>query len=270
MAKEARMLQRRIVLAGGLGKTGRRIHDRLRARSVDAVGVSRSTLPAFDWRDRATWPAALAGATAAYVTHQPGLADPGAADDIAVFATIAAEMGIEHVVLLSIHGGRSALRAEERLRRAPLDHTILRASWFAENFAEGALRDGIISGDVPLPATDIREPFVSADDIADAAVEALCDPAHLNRTYAITGPRALRLSDALAEIAAASGLTIRWRRSAGADDTAPADRRRPAFPLKRGARDGRVADDLERILGRKGLDFADYVERARAAGAWSG
>lgn len=260
------MLQRRIVLVGGLGKTGRRIHDRLRARGVNAVGVSRSTRPRFDWRDSATWPAALRGATAAYVTHQPGLADPGAADDIALFASIAAEMGVEHVVMLSIHGGRSALRAEERLRRAPLDHTILRASWLADNFAEGPLREEIIAGDVPLPG-DIREPFVSADDIADAAVEALCDPAHLNQTYAITGPRAVRVSDALAEIAAASGLTIRWR-DGGALDTGRDGATPLAFPGHRRGRSSRVAGDLERILGRKGLDFADYVRRAGAEGAW--
>jgi uncharacterized protein YbjT (DUF2867 family) len=259
------MLQRRIVLVGGLGKTGRRIHDRLRARAVNAVGVSRSTRLRFDWRDTTTWPAALRGATAAYVTHQPGLAEPGAADDIALFASMAAEMGVEHVVMLSIHGGRSALRAEERLRRAPLDHTILRASWLADNFAEGPLREEIIAGEVPLPG-DLREPFVSADDIADAAVEALCDPAHLNQTYAITGPRAVRLSDALTEIAAASGLTIRWRSSAAEDDGATGPL--PSFAGRRRGRSARVADDLERILGRKGLDFADYVRRAGAEGAW--
>ena len=138
------MLQRRIVLVGGLGRTGRRIHDRLRARSVNAFGASRSTRPAFDWRDRATWPAALRGATAAYVAYHPSLAEPGAADDIGLFSSIAAEMGVEHIVLLSVHGGRRPRRAEERLRRAPLDHTILRASWLAETFAETALRDGII------------------------------------------------------------------------------------------------------------------------------
>jgi uncharacterized protein YbjT (DUF2867 family) len=259
------MLQRRIVLVGGLGKTGRRIHDRLHDRSVDAVGVSRSTCPVFDWHDSATWPAALRGATAAYVTYHPGLAETGAADDIALFASIAAEIGIEHVVLLSVHGARGVLRAEDRLRRAPLDHTILRASWLADNFAEGALREEIIAGEVPLPG-NIREPFVSADDIADAAIEALCDPAHLNRTYAITGPRTVRLSDALTEIAAASGLTIRWRDGEpGGDGEAGASLPLPGW---RRGRSGRVADDLERILGRKGLDFADYVRRAGAEGAW--
>ena len=254
------MLQRRIVLVGGLGKTGRRVHDRLRARSVNAVGVSRSTRPRFDWNDSTTWPAALRGATAAYVTYRAGLAEPRAGDDIALFAAIAAEMGIEHVVLLSMHGRRGVHRAEDRLRRAPLDHTILRASRLADDFAEGRLREGIIAGELPLPG-DIREPFVSADDIADAAVAALCEPAHLNRTYAITGPRAVRLSDALAEIAAASGRTIRWREEHD-DDTGAAP-----FSGRRG-RGGRVAGDLERILGRKGLDFTDYVRRAGADGAW--
>ena len=114
---------------------------------------------------------------------------PRAADDIGALARIAAEVGVEHIVLLSARGEKGAMRSEERLRRAPLDHTILRASWFAQNFSEGAFLDGIIAGDLALPAGDVREPFVSVDDIADAAVEALCDPAHIGRTYEITGPR---------------------------------------------------------------------------------
>ena len=204
-------MNRRVVIVGGLGKTGRRVFERLVARGVDTYAVSRSSEPGFDWMDRSTWPLALQGATAAYVAYQPDLAVPRAADDIGALAHVAAELGVEHLVLLSGRGEKGAIRSEERLRRAPLDHTILRASWFAQNFSEGAFLEGIIAGDLALPAGDVREPFVNVEDIADAAVEALCDPAHLGRTYEITGPRSLRFADALAEIAAASGRKIRYR-----------------------------------------------------------
>jgi uncharacterized protein YbjT (DUF2867 family) len=201
MTMEPRKMNRRVVIIGGPGRTGRRVLERLKARGIDTSAVSRSSEPRFDWLDRTTWPRALHGATAAYVADHPDLAAPRAADDIGMLANVAADVGIEHIVLLSSRGEYGALQSEERLRRAPLDHTILRVSRFAQNVGERAIPDGIITGDLELPAGDFREPFISADDIADAAVEALCDPVHLGRTYELTGTRSLR--SAVAGIAAA-------------------------------------------------------------------
>ena len=272
-------MNRRVAIVGGPGKTGRRVLERLTARGIDTYAVSRSSERRFDWMDRSTWALALKGATAAYVTYQPDLAATRAADDIGTLAHVAAEVGVEHMVLLSSRGEKGARRSEERLRRAPLDHTILRASWFAQNFGEGAFLEGIIAGDLALPAGDVREPFVSVDDIADAATEVLCNPAHGNGTYEITGPRSLRFADALAEIAAASGRKIRHRevppgeflsglrRSGVAEGLAWLTEDPFAGPLH--GRNEKVARDVERILGRKPLDFADYARRAGSEGVWA-
>ena len=273
------MTARRIAILGGLGKTGRRVFERLTARGLAAFGASRSSRPDFDWSDRSTWPTALRGATAAYVTYQPDLAMPRAADDIGTLAHVAAEMGVEHLVLLSARGEAGALRSEERVRRAPLDHTILRASRLAQNFSEGAFLEGIIAGDLALPAGDVREPFVSADDIADAAVEALCDPVHIGRTYEITGPRSLRFADAVAEIAAASGRHIRYRpvpaqeflstlRNAGMPEDV-VSRMADLFTRTLDGRNEEVARDVEGILGRKPIDFTEYARHAGRQGAWA-
>ena len=177
------MFQRRVAIISGLGMTGRPVFERLRARCVEAVPASRRTRPAFDWTDRSTWRAALRGATAAYVTYPPGLGRPWAPDDIGTFARVAADMGVEHVVLLSVLGKRRTLRAERRLRAAPLDHTILRAG--------------------PLCGEDTGA-------IADLAVEALCDPAHLNRTYELVRGRL--------EVPAEPPVARRWNASATALD----------------------------------------------------
>lgn len=74
-----------IAIVGGLGKTGRRVSERLNVLGRAVRITSRSTEPRFDWTDRTTWPTALSGASAAYVTYQPDLAVPGSADDIAAF-----------------------------------------------------------------------------------------------------------------------------------------------------------------------------------------
>jgi len=38
------------------------------------------------------------------------------------------------------------------------------------------MRDGILAGELVLPAGDTVEPFIDADDIADVAVAALTEP----------------------------------------------------------------------------------------------
>src|SRR6516165_8360398 len=87
------------VLVGGYGKTGRRVAQRLTSLGRNVRAASRSTAPAFDWQDQATWAAALAGANAAYVTFQPDLAVPGAPATIAAFGAAVRAQGVERLVL---------------------------------------------------------------------------------------------------------------------------------------------------------------------------
>lgn len=267
-----------IVLVGGLGKTGARVRDRLAARGIATRAASRGTTPAFDWTDRATWTPALTGARAAYVTYYPDLALPRAADDLAAFGEAAAAAGIEHVVLLSGRGEDGAVASEARMRAAPVAHTILRAAWFAENFSEGHFRDGILAGHLALPAGDTPEPFVSADDLADAAVAALTDPAHRGRTWDLTGPRLLTFAEAVAIVAAAAGRPVRYEtvpidaflaglRGYGFDDEL-LWLMRDLFASTLDGRNASVSPDLPRLLGRPSRDLATVAADAARAGAW--
>jgi uncharacterized protein YbjT (DUF2867 family) len=63
---------------------------------------------------------------------------------------------------LSGRGEEEAERAERAVRDSGAELTVLRSTWFAQNF----------SGDT-------LEPFVDADDIADVAVAALTDDRHI-------------------------------------------------------------------------------------------
>ncbi len=110
------MKQSPILIIGKNGKTGIRVNQRLQALGKTTRAVSRSTTPAFDWEDRSTWRSAIAGARAAYVTYQPDLAVPNAEADMKAFVQIAAEVGLNHVVLLSGRGEEGAERAEEILK----------------------------------------------------------------------------------------------------------------------------------------------------------
>ena len=110
-----------IFIVGGRSCRGRRVLRRLAARGIAARAVSRGTSPRFDWTDRASWEPALAGATAAYVTYQPDLAVPRAADDVAAFAAAAAAAGVRHVVLLSGRGDDVGAAARTGAWRVPAE-----------------------------------------------------------------------------------------------------------------------------------------------------
>jgi uncharacterized protein YbjT (DUF2867 family) len=82
-------------------------------------------------------------------------------------------------------------------------------AWFSQNFSEKYLLEPLLSGEVVLPAGDVPEPFVDADDIADVAVAALTEDGHAGEVYELTGPRMLTFADAVAEIGEATGREIR-------------------------------------------------------------
>jgi uncharacterized protein YbjT (DUF2867 family) len=162
-----------VVVTGGTGKTGRRVAQRLADRGVDVRIGSRGGTPPFDWTDPTTWPAAVAGATSVYLTYQPDLAVPGAAEAIGGLCRLAVEAGARRLVLLSGRGEEETwpARARRARRRCGLDDPA--ASWFAQNFSEFFLLDGVRSGVVALPSPDVPEPFIDVEDIADVAVDAL-------------------------------------------------------------------------------------------------
>lgn len=268
-----------ILIIGGLGKTGRRVADRLTALGKTVRTASRSTEPRFDWTDRAGWPDALAGASTVYVTYQPDLAVAGAADDIAALGRVAAEAGVSRVVLLSGRGEDGAVAAEEALKATGVRRTILRANWFAQNFSESYFLDGIRAGELALPAGDIPEPFVHADDIADVAVAAITDDRHDGQTYVLSGPRALTFAQAVEEISKAAGrpvfyipiaadVFVKELKAGGVPDDV-AELLRELFTEVLDGRNSQPADGVLRALGREPRDFSDYVRETAATGIWS-
>lgn len=267
------------LVVGGTGKTGRRVVERLTARSLPVRIGSRTGEPPFDWEDQATWAPSLQEVSAVYMTYYPDLAVPGAVDTVRSFVDLALARGVRRLVLLSGRGEEEAQRAEQVLQDSGADWTILRCSWFSQNFSENYLSDSVVSGEVVLPAGDVGEPFIDADDIADVAVAALTDDRHVGKLYELTGPRLLTFSEAVGEIAEAVGRKIRYVQ-VSADQYASALKEAALPPefvwlvnyLFTTVLDGRnahLADGVQRALGRAPRDFGDYAKATAAAGAWS-
>ncbi|MFS0702151.1 NAD(P)H-binding protein [Cellulomonas sp. 179-A 4D5 NHS] len=269
-----------VLVLGGTGKTGRRITARLRDRGVAVRVGSRSATPAFDWEDATTWDAALAGVDAVYVCFVPDLAVPGAGDVIGAFVARAEAAGVSRLVLLSGRGEEGAEECERLVLGSRIPATVVRAAWFDQNFSEYYLVDGVLAGEVVLPAGDVTEPFVDVDDIADVAVAALTEDGHAGELYEVTGPRLLTFAQAVAEIGAATGREIGYVEVTVADYAAAMTSMGAPegdvwlltylFTTVLDGRNSSVADGVERALGRPPRDFAEYVRDAAAAGAWDG
>ncbi|MFI9506602.1 SDR family oxidoreductase [Nocardia sp. NPDC052566] len=267
------------LVTGGTGKTGSRVAERLAALGHPVRVGSRSADIPFDWADRGTWSAALTGVDAVYVAYQPDLAVPGAPDTLRAFAAAASASGVRKLVLLSGRGEPEAVECEQIVQGSGLDWSIVRCSFFAQNFSEGAFTDYILAGEVAMPNGDVPEPFVHADDIADVAVAALTDDRHNGELYELTGPRALTFAEAVAEIAAATGREIafipigRTEFVAGLTEyQVPADVVSLLDYLFGTILDGRnsaTADGVRRALGREAKDFTDYAKETSATGIWN-
>ena len=197
------------LVIGGTGKTGRRVVERLRALGLPVRVGSRSGEPPFDWEDRSTWAPVLEGVGSAYVSHHLD-AVPGAAETVGSFADLAVKSGVPRLVLMSGRGEEEADRVEQAVRDSGAELTVLRSTWFAQNFSEEYWRDYVLGGEVALPAGDTPEPFVDVDDLADVAVAALTDDRHIGQVYELTGPRLLTFEEAVEEIAQAVGREIRY------------------------------------------------------------
>ena len=145
------------LVLGGTGKTGRRVVERLDARGLPTRVGSRSGRPPFDWEDRSTWEPALDGVGSVYVSHYLD-AMPGAAETVGSLADLAFKSGARRLVLLSGRGEAEAERVEQAVRDTGADLTILRSTWFAQNFSENYFVDGLLVGELALPAGTRRSP----------------------------------------------------------------------------------------------------------------
>lgn len=276
---ETRSLGRPTLVLGATGKTGRRVASRLAARGVPLRLGSRSADPAFDWDREQDWDACLEGARAAYISYAPDLAVPGAADAIRAFVERAEGHGLERLVLLSGRGEDEAQACERIVQNGRPAWTIVRASWFHQNFSEGAFVDMVRAGQLTLPVGDTLEPFVDADDIADVAVAALTEPGHAGAVYEVTGLRLLRFDDVARELSQAAQREIRLVRvphDAFVEEVRNAGAPQEVvwmmdylFSTVLDGRNAHLTDGVQRALGRAPKDFGQFAREVAATGLWS-
>jgi uncharacterized protein YbjT (DUF2867 family) len=219
-----------ILLAGGTGHLGGPLTEILAARGnrvrVLSRDASRAHLPAGvelvagDVRVASSLEPALIDVKtviSAVTGFGPGGSGPRQVDLLGNQNLIAAAAaaGVEHFVLVSIHGAspdhpmelyRAKFMAEESLRASGLDWTIIRPTAFMELWA-GIVGDSLIKSGSAIVFGRGENPinFVSVQDVAAFIDLAVADRRLRGRTLDIGGPENLTLNAVVEVLAASSG-----------------------------------------------------------------
>ncbi|MGY1604263.1 SDR family oxidoreductase [Geodermatophilus sp. SYSU D00815] len=215
-----------VAVTGATGRLGGRVARRLAAAGVSQRLLVRDParaprLPGADvvpasYGDAAAVRAALAGLPTVLMVSASET--PDRVDQHRTFVDAAAAAGVRHLVYVSFYGAapdatftlaRDHWATEEHVRARGLRWTFLRDNLYADFFPQMVGADGALRG----PAGDGRVAAVAQDDVADAAVAVLRDPAaHSGRTYDLTGPEALTLAEVAEVLTRATGRAVSYVR----------------------------------------------------------
>ncbi|WP_353778726.1 NAD(P)H-binding protein [Winogradskyella sp. 3972H.M.0a.05] len=272
-------MKKNILVIGGTGKTGKRIVNLLQQLDHNVRVGSRGGHPAFDWHNSEGWSEAVKGMDAIYITYQPDLAVPGALEAIETLVKVSKRNNVKKLVLLSGKGEKEAQLCEQVVIHSGLDYTIVRANWFNQNFSENFLVEGILEGHVALPFSEMKIPFVDANDIAEVAVKALTDDKHNGKIYELTGSEGLTFKEAVAIISEVSGRDIQFT---GISITSYVEAmRQQQVPedfiwlieylfteVLGNPSNSEITQDIKKVLNREPISFRQYAEDAASSGVW--
>lgn len=261
-------------ITGSTGRLGGRIARILAADGVPqrlvvrdpshAPALPRSSVAQASYGDEEAVRRALAGCDIALMVSASESATR--LEEHNTFVDVAAAVGVQHLVCISFYGAapdatftlaREHYATEEHIKASGMSWTILRDNLYLDQFLLFADEDGVIRG----PAGEGRTAAVAHDDIAAATVAVLRDPVgHLGKTYSLTGPEAITLTEATAVMSGHLGRQFRYhaetvneayrsRASYGAPDW-QVDAWVSTYTAIAAGELAGVTDDVERLTGR--------------------
>ncbi|KJD36252.1 NmrA family transcriptional regulator [Tamlana sedimentorum] len=268
-----------ILVLGATGKTGSRVMKQLQKKGIEPRVGSRNASPSFDWNNKETWVNALKDIERVYITFYPDLAVSGAKEAIKSFTYLAKELGVKKVVLLSGKGEAEAEACEKIIMTSGIKYTIVRASWFNQNWSESFFLDPILTGNVSLPLSDVLIPFVDADDIAEVASTVLLDDTYNEEIIEVTGPELITFKDIVKTISNVSKrnlnfyeITLEQYVDGMKQIQVEADVVWLIEYLFRhvltNPENQKITNDIEKVLGRKPKTFLAYAQETAKTGIW--
>jgi uncharacterized protein YbjT (DUF2867 family) len=273
------MTANKILVLGGTGKTGKKVAQKLQKLGHEVRIGSRSVKPSFDWDNPSNWHVVVQGMDAIYITYQPDLAVPGALESIEKLISEIKKSTIKKVVLLSGKGEKEAELCEQIIIHSGLDYTILRCSWFSQNFSESFFLDPIKIGHVALPKAETKVPYVDTDDIADVAVAVIRNGIHRNKLYELTGSELYSFREVMQLISRETGREINFTeinlpayvdmlKSHGVpEDYVWLINYLFSTVLDAPGNDV-ISNDIQKVLGRKAKSFEQFVIETAKTDVW--
>lgn len=285
-----------ILLLGGTGKVSSRLAGILSSASIPVLTASRSGKPpfvapgvqavVFDWLDDATYgapfdhPSAVeAGGIQEVFIVAPPIMDQ--APPLKAFIDLAKAKGVRRFVLLSASpleaGGPAMGQAHAYLRDLGVEWAVLRPTWFMENFTTQERHTSSIRDDSAIYSAteDGRIPWVSADDIAAAAMATLTIPEPPNTDYLILGSELLSYDDVALILTDVIGKQIVHQRVAPAElETRlqsfgmPPDYSQMMSAMDISVKHGteeRSSDSVLALTGKKPKLLRDWAEASKSA-----
>ncbi|UQZ32731.1 ergot alkaloid biosynthesis protein [Paenibacillus sp. PK3_47] len=212
--------QRNILITGGKGKTGIRLAKELDKLGYPYMKTHRNPISItdplkevhFDWYDSSTFLPALQNVERVYLVAPVGDKDPIIV--MQPFIDLALKQGVKRFVLLSSasipEDGPVFGPVHQYLKKVAPEWTVLRPSYFMQNFTEGQHAVTISQEDLIVSsAGQGKIGFVAAEDIAGVALRALIDEESHNTDLIITGPESLSYGDVSQIISAVTGRKVR-------------------------------------------------------------
>ena len=166
---------------------------------------------AFDWDKPETFGPALQGVEKLFMlTPTTDKQDEHAKS----LVDAAKKAGVKHIVKLSVIGadnepgimfGRAHLAGEKAIKASGIAWTMLRPTFFSENFITFYGVDPKKDSTVYLPHGQGKTVWVDPRDVGEVAAAVLTTPGHEGKTYELTGPEALDNHQVLAIFSQALG-----------------------------------------------------------------
>ncbi len=276
-----------VFVTGATGKTGSELIKILERERVPFSGGVRQIDPdrgypqvEFDWQRPETWGPALMGVESLYLVKPHH-------DSVAAFGELLASAPFLRRVVLLSELGREAKpdtdpeRAIElAVENGPSAWTILRPSWFIQNFnGVGGFGEPIrTNGELRLPIGDGRLSLIDTRDVAEAAFHALTTDDHAGGGLDLTGPQAFTMTEVAEAISGATGRAVvhqdspleayRSELADGGADSYVVEYLMDLMTDGRNDRYAAVTHDLEKVTGKPPRNLMNFV--AENVDYWSG
>ncbi|MCY7351283.1 MAG: SDR family oxidoreductase [Cytophagaceae bacterium] len=281
----------KILVTGATGTVGSAVVEALRAKNAAFVAASRNVekateklgadvdVVAFEFENPATFAAATEGVAKVFLVGPP--VDPAMDTLLTPFIHFLKKAGIRRVVYLSAAGAEILAESmpfhanlENLLKHEGFELTILRPTFFAQNF-NNYERDNILTRKVLYsPAGQGKASFVDIRDVGEVAATVLLETGHEGKEYNLTGPVPYSYTDVAGLLTEMGEEPIFYPepspeeyaqtlKAAGAPEFIASYMNR-VYALIRDGHTNYVSPDVEKVLGKKPGDLKSVLAKSFA------